>query len=394
MIKIENKALCCGCHSCAQACPRGCITMAADEEGFLYPKVDESRCIDCGLCQRVCPVLTAEADAVDKLPLAFAAMNKEEAVREESSSGGVFSLLADQVLAQGGVVFGAAWDVDFQNVRHIGVETPAELGKLRGSKYLQSAVDGCYSQAEAALKQGRKVLFTGTPCQIEGLHRFLRAPYENLLCVDLVCHGVPSPAVWRVYLEECQKAQGAPASRVCFRDKTTGWKEYCVTLEFRNGKKQSLPVTREPYMAAFLRNACLRPSCTQCPFKKKNRVSDLTLADFWGIREVCPQMDDDRGTSLVLVHSPAGKAAWEAICGALRWEAVDAEAALRENPSAVRASADHENRRVFLESLGHMPFGKAVKKWLPRKISPKERAYHLLQRTGLLRVAKVLLGRK
>lgn len=394
MLQIENKALCCGCHGCAQVCPRGCITMTADEDGFFYPKVDKSRCIDCGLCQRVCPVLTAQADAGDKLPRAFAAMNRDETVRGESSSGGVFTLLAQHTLAQGGVVFGAAWDRDFQSVRHICVDTEAGLGKLRGSKYLQSTIGDCYCQAEAALNQGRKVLFSGTPCQIEGLRRFLRKPYENLLCTDLVCHGVPAPGVWRRYLEECQQAQKASVSGVSFRDKATGWKEYCVTLQFENGRKQSVPATREPYMAAFLRNACLRPSCARCRFKKKNRESDLTLADFWGIQQVCPRMDDDRGTSLVLIHTPAGEAAWEAIQKDLRMEPVDVEAALRENPSAVRASENHENRQAFLESLANMPFGKAVKKWLPRKVSPKERLYRLLQRTGLLHAAKILLGRK
>jgi len=394
MIQIQDKKLCCGCHGCAQACPKQCIEMVADEEGFYYPKVDESRCIHCGLCDKVCPVLKAKPDAQDKQPAAVAARNQDDVIRKESSSGGVFTLLAEQVIARGGVVFGAAWTEDFRAVQHIAVRTEADLAKLRSSKYLQSTIGSCYSQAKESLDRGVEVLFSGTPCQIEGLRQFLRKEYDNLLCVDLVCHGVPAPGVWRRYLSECEENKQSKVSGVTFRDKSTGWKSYCITLGFENGEKQSLPVLGEPYMRAFLSNACLRPSCYDCRFKKRNRESDLTLADFWGIEEVCPQMDDDRGTSLVLIHSPAGQAAMDSIRHQITMEQVDAGAALHQNPSAVVSSKVHENREAFLASLSSMSFPAAVKRWLPRKVSTKEKLYNVLQRAGMVDTVKKILGRK
>lgn len=394
MIQIQDKKLCCGCHGCAQACPKQCIEMIPDTEGFFYPKVDESRCIHCGLCEKVCPVIHAKADDPQRMPDAAAAKNEDDVIRQESSSGGVFTLLAKQVIDRGGVVFGAAWTEDRRAVEHIAVRTEAELKKLRSSKYLQSTIGSCYAQAKESLNRGEQVLFSGTPCQIEGLRQFLRKDYDNLLCVDIVCHGVPAPGVWRRYLSECEEKYGAKVTDVTFRDKSTGWESYCVTLTFDNGKKQSIPVSGEPYMRAFLSNACLRPSCHDCRFKKYNRESDLTLADFWGIEEVCPEMNDDRGTSLVLIHSAAGQAAMDAIGEQMTAKPVNLAEALHQNPSAIRASGVHENREAFLESLETMSFPAAVKRWLPRKISPKERLYNALQKAGMVDTVKKLLGRK
>ena len=394
MIHIWDKKLCCGCHGCAQACPKQCIEMVMDEEGFFYPMVDESHCIQCGLCEKLCPVLKAKPDAQDKRPAAVAARNQDNAVRRESSSGGVFTLLAERVISRSGVVFGAAWTEDFRAVQHIAVRTEADLAKLRSSKYLQSTIGSCYIQVKEFLDKGVEVLFSGTPCQIEGLRRFLCKDYENLLCVDLVCHGVPAPVVWRQYLLECEEKHGAQVKNVTFRDKSTGWKSYSVTLQFENGAEQSIPAYEEPYMRAFLSDACLRPSCHDCRFKKYNRESDLTLADFWGIETVCPEMDDDRGTSLVLVHSPAGQAALDAIRDQLMMKLVDVAAALQQNPSAVVASGVHENREAFLESLGSIAFASAVKRWLPRKTSAKEKLYNILQKLGMVDIVKKFLGRK
>ena len=394
MIQIYEKQLCCGCHGCVQICPKKCITMEKDREGFFYPRVDESSCIHCDLCEKVCPVLQAKQDIPKKMPGAAAARNRDNAVRQQSSSGGVFTLLAEQVIRRGGVVFGAAWTENFTTVEHIAVHTEAELFNLRGSKYLQSRIGDSYARAKEYLDKGVPVLFSGTPCQIEGLRRFLQKEYENLLCVDLVCHGVPAPAVWRQYLLECEEKHGAQVKNVIFRDKSTGWKSYSVTLRFENGVEQSIPAYKEPYMRAFLSDACLRPSCHDCRFKKYNRESDLTLADFWGIEAVCPEMDDDRGTSLVLVHSSAGQAALDAIRDQLMMKQVDVTAALQQNPSAVVSSGVHENREAFLENLGSMAFASSVKRWLPRKTSAKEKLYNVLQKLGMVDVVKKLLGRK
>ena len=200
MISITSKQNCCGCFACANICSNGCIEMHADEEGFLYPSVDTSRCIQCGLCKQVCPILHSYNEIRGMSPAGYAVINMDEKVRLASSSGGVFSLFAEQTIRDGGVVFGAALSKDCGSVVHIEEDSLSELAKLRGSKYVQSSIGDAYIKTQNALKKGRKVLFTGTPCQIEGLHGFLRKKYENLLCMDLICHGVPSPKVWKKYV--------------------------------------------------------------------------------------------------------------------------------------------------------------------------------------------------
>ena len=387
-----TKKDCCGCHACANRCPKQCITMVRDPEGFLYPQVDESQCIQCGLCEKVCPVINAVVPDASASPAAFAAMNEENQVRLESSSGGVFSALAKTVLAENGVVFGAAWTEDFKEVHHVAVTDVADLGALRGSKYVQSTVGTCYAQAKEALDQGRQVLFSGTPCQVEGLHTFLGKPYENLLTVDIVCHGVPSPSVWRRYLEECEKANGAPARDVQFRNKDTGWSSSAVKVVFANGKVQSRVLSEDYFVNAFLRNACLRPSCHDCRFKKLNRVSDVTLADFWGVEAICPEMDDDKGTSLVLVHSEKGQKLLEQL--PLKLCSVDLQAALKENHCAVKSSPVHPNRDAFMKALETQSFAQAVRDHVPRQISLKERIANTLARMGILFLVRKLLGKR
>lgn len=383
---------CCGCHACASVCPKQCISMEQDAEGFLYPKEDEALCVKCGMCEAVCPVLNPVRPDEKVTPAAYAAVHPDDQIRAESSSGGVFSALAQEVLDRKGIVFGAAWTEDFRQVRHIAVESEAELSSLRGSKYLQSEMGDCYVRARSALKEGRAVLFSGTPCQVEGLHTFLGREYENLLLVDIVCHGVPAPAVWQRYLAQCSEAAGAGIRSVSFRNKQTGWKKYKIKLAWHNGAAQALTAREDPFMQAFLGNACLRPSCYNCRFKKASRVSDLTLADFWGIEDVCPEMDDDRGTSLVLVHSEKGGRMLEKLKLQIRQVAL--EEALKGNPSAVSASPAHPNREAFLAALDTMPFEAAVKTWVRRPVTLKNRIGGLLESLGLVDVVKKLLGRE
>ena len=384
-----TKKDCCGCHACAVSCPKQCITMERDEEGFWYPKVDKSACVNCGLCEKVCPVLNAVPADEAATPAAYAAMNEETQVRLESSSGGVFSALAKQVIAGGGIVFGAAWTEDYRDVHHIGAETEEDLSLLRGSKYVQSTLGDCYAQAKKALEEGRPVLFSGTPCQAEGMHTFLGKDYDNLLLVDIACHGVPAPAVWQRYLRECEKKAGAPVRSVQFRSKDTGWHGYKVKLTFENGTRQAIKAPADPFMNAFIRNACLRPSCHDCRFKKLNRVSDLTLADFWGIEDICPEMDDNKGTSLVLVHTQKGSDALKQ--QKLQLRQVEVLPALVQNPSVVKASPVNPNRAAFLAALETMPFRQAVKTHIPRKVTPKQWLGNLLEDLGLIRIVRKIL---
>lgn len=387
-----TKPDCCGCSACASVCPENCITMLPDQEGFLYPTINESQCVECGLCETVCPVLHPTVPEGEIKPKAYAAVNPDAKIRGESSSGGVFTALAREILSRKGVVFGAAWSEDCREVRHIAVEEEEKLIALRGSKYLQSSVGDSYTRVRELLEAGRTVLFTGTPCQVEGLRTFLGKNYDNLLLADVICHGVPSQAVWQKYLAAREQKAGAKARTVNFRDKQAGWKRYGLQIEFENGTARFVTHTKDPYMQAFIENACLRPSCHSCRFKKVSRVSDLTMADFWGIGEVCPDMDDNRGTSLVLVHTEKGEQLLQMLN--LQIQPVSLESALEGNSAALHAAPENPNRDVFLRSLEELPFEEAVKKWAKKPVTLKNRIGSFLEMLGLDKTIKKLLGMK
>lgn len=302
MIQIHDKRDCCGCTACVERCPKHCITMTADEEGFLYPHVNLSLCVNCRLCERVCPVINQQNE---KMPLGvYAVMNPNTDVRLKSSSGGLFTMLAEKILAEDGIVFGAAFDTDW-SVKHIGITKCDELERLRGSKYLQSRVETTFKEVEGYLKSGRKVLYSGTSCQIAGLKHYLRKDYSNLLSVDCLCHGVPSPEVWKRYLKKiCDSKKIAD---IKFRDKRTGWRQYSFTIDYTNGTIYTEKASGNVFMRGFLSDLYLRPSCERCPAKNGKCRSDITLADYWGVDRFHPQMDDDKGIGLVLVHSHKGE---------------------------------------------------------------------------------------
>lgn len=363
MIKIIEQKDCCGCWACVQVCPKACIHMKEDKEGFLYPYVDETSCIDCGLCERVCPVLH---QGESRLPLAtYAAKNKSEEIRRESSSGGVFTVLAETVIDAGGVVFGAKFAEDW-SVVHDYVENKEGLTKFRGSKYVQSEIGDTYSKAEEFLRKGRKVLFSGTPCQIAGLKLFLRREYENLLTVDFICHGVPSPGVWQEYLTEtvarmCDKNSVPPhlvsgrntlVESVSFRNKKFGWSKYSFTLTLsatgrRSGQKIQFrsPVNRNLFLKGFLNDLYLRPSCHACPAKCLKSGSDLTIGDFWGLRRVMPELDDDKGVSVVMVNTEQGYGVLQRLA-VLLWETNYVDV-IRFNPALGRSTVLTNNRMRF-----------------------------------------------
>ena len=362
MIQIDNKKACCGCWACIQRCPRNCITMHEDEEGFSYPIVDTSACIECGLCEKVCPVLN-QAEA--KRPLdVYAAINPNEEVRLNSSSGGIFTQLAEKVIADGGVVFGARFDEHWEVV-HDYCETSAGLAAFRGSKYVQSRIGACYRHAENFLKTGRRVLFSGTSCQIAGLHRFLGKEYDNLLTVDVICHGVPSPLVWRKYVEAIKTCpqdiigknttlhfadKNTAIAGIAFRDKSSGWKRYGFTVRSIDENNQERILFRETFyenlfMGGFLKDIYLRPSCYACPSKSGKAQSDITLGDYWGIENHHPAMDDDKGTSLVLLHTDKGRMAFGALDCSI--EASTYEQALVGNPSIEDSVKEPALRRYF-----------------------------------------------
>lgn len=336
MIDIKDKKDCCGCTACVESCPKQCISMLEDNEGFLYPQVDLSICINCRLCEKVCPVINRREP---RKPIkVYAAVNPDEEIRMQSSSGGIFTPIAEKVLKNGGVVFGAKFNSAW-TVEHGFTETIDGLAAFRGSKYVQSDVGKTYRQAETFLKAGRRVLFSGTPCQIAGLKRFLRKEYENLLTVDVVCHGVPSPLVWREYLKFIRPKGVAGKNSVLlflnkelvitsilFRNKKLGWKKvgFEIRLSASKADKKSVlksgkylkkrdtlyffePISQNVFMQGFLKNIYLRPSCYACPARSGRSGSDISLADYWKVWDFHPEMFDDKGTSCVMANTVKGQ---------------------------------------------------------------------------------------
>lgn len=353
-MKLASKHHCSGCSACHDACPKNAIVMVADEEGFLYPRIDEAKCVRCGLCEKVCPSLNRD---LPRTPLAvYAAKAKDDELRLKSSSGGVFSLLAQQVLARGGVVYGAGFDHADWHVMHKSAENENELGDLRGSKYVQSDVRGIYASVRSQLISDREVLFSGTPCQVAGLRRYLnilKVDVSKLLLVDVVCHAVPSPLAWRKYLDErlAKTGPGAIIRRIAFRHKNCGWKRYSLSLCFADDKEYRCDLREDTFLRGFLSELYNRPSCHDCQCRELRSGSDLTIADYWSVHEKFPEMDDDCGTSLVLVNTDFGRSRLDAIGSQVSLVESDFSDAVRVNQSIVRSSGPHLSRTMFFKRL-------------------------------------------
>lgn len=413
MLQLTDKSKCCGCAACAQRCPKQCISMWEDNEGFSYPIMDKESCIDCGLCEKVCPVINQNEPS--KPEKVYAAINPDEKTRKESSSGGMFTMLAEKVLSEKGVVFGARFD-DKWEVIHDYCETVEDLAKFRGSKYVQSKIGQCYKQAEIFLKDGRLVLFSGTSCQIAGLNKYLHKEYLNLLAVDVVCHGVPSPRVWREYIKKLKERPKGVAGKntvlsslnakpvitgIAFRDKSIGWKKYGFVVRGHadlteacgnsvlSSKDNEHIVFQEVhyenlFMEGFLKNIYLRPSCYACPAKSGKSGSDITLADYWGIGNHHPEMDDDKGTSLVLLKTSKGASRFAEL-GCIVAETTYAEA-LAGNPSIEKSVAMPSRRHRIMAKLEKSGVG-----ILPKELAKMQPSSFIRGWRRLKRIIKKLL---
>lgn len=397
MITINNKKDCMGCHACSNICPQGCINMEGDSEGFWYPETNYKKCIKCELCIKICPIINKVK--VKNEPRAYSCMNKDQPIRVESSSGGIFTAVAEEVINNSGVVFGAEFNDSFKVV-HSYVETKEELSRLRGSKYVQSKIGDTYKQTKKFLDQGRKVLFTGTPCQIGGLKSYLQKDYDNLFCIDIICHGVPSPKVWQKYISYRENCAESSARKIAFRCKDKGWKLFSVLFLFKNDMQYLETFDKDLFMKAFLKNVCLRPSCYACDFKTLHRQSDITLADFWGIQNVLPEMDDDKGTSLIFVNSNRGQTMLEEIKDKILYKEVDINQSVKYNSGAIKAVEYNSKRDSFFNELDQLPFNQLVKKYCSDstivriKRKGKSLIYMILKNTGMLNIAKIVLWRK
>ncbi len=353
MISFDKKDNCCGCYACVNVCPKNCIVMKEDDEGFYYPNVNNSRCVDCKLCEKVCPIINKEKFLQEnglEVNNTFVAYTKNETIRRNSSSGGIFSELAVNVLNNDGAVFGVAFDSNF-NAHHIMVNNVYDLNKLRGSKYIQSQVENTYQEAEELLKSGKLVLFTGVACQIAGLKTYLRKSYENLITVDVLCHGVPSGKVWRKYIEYKQKKHNSKIKEFYFRNKDKGWKLFTVKQKYANNQCESSIFTQDPFIQLFLGEICLRPSCYNCRFKDIKRQSDITIGDSWGIENYMPEMDDDKGTSVVIAHTEKGINLINCIKDNLIIKNAELDEALPPTADSRKSVLPHKNRERLFRRL-------------------------------------------
>lgn len=325
---------CCGCMGCQDICPKNCISFHPDTEGFLYPAVDKDNCISCGVCLQHCPVAVDLERA--ESPLVFAAKLKDTNTVLKSTSGGVFSALANAILDQNGIVYGSAYDADL-TVRHIAVEKRNDLEKLRGSKYVQSNTEGVYKKIKEQLNNGRFILFSGTGCQAGGLKAFLGKEYPNLFTVDIVCHGVPSPLLFKTYLEWMSQRLKGTVTEYSFRNKEkSGWD---LVMKAKSPQKQ---ISRygffDPYYCAFLEGKTYRESCYKCKFANSKRVSDITLGDYWGIEKEHPDFYDKKGVSLVLINSEKGKKLWNEVKNQTAYIVSDIDKASQMNKNLLSPS--------------------------------------------------------
>lgn len=368
MLKIYNKALCSGCRACEQACPLNCIEVKPDKEGFLYPKANIQKCIDCGLCEKICPVFN-KSDFHHPIR-AYGCINRNDSIRKNSSSGGIFYLLGEYVISQNGVVFGAKFDDKF-GVVHDFAETFEKLREFQGSKYLQSDIQDTYKKAKNFLEQNRLVLFTGTPCEIAGLKAYLKKDYENLICQDIICHGSPSPKVWQKYVEFRGRTANSKVASASLRNKKYGWKTYSVYFKFENSGEYIADLRQDLYLRCFSSNLILRPSCYSCSFKGSERYADITLADFWGVENLYPNLFDGNGTSLVIVNSVKGENILNAIKDKIVLEQVDFEKSISFNSSYSKSVSKPDNRDVFMKEIFAESFDKVAKKYCKVSILTK-----------------------
>lgn len=358
---------CTGCTTCVTSCPKQCIKMKKSIEGFLYPSVEQDNCINCGICEKVCPVLS-KVETHNKIK-AFAMKNKKASERTKSASGGIFPLIAQLVVKKNGVVFGAAYNHEFE-VRHIKVEKAKDIDRLQSAKYTQSMIENIFVEVEKALLEDRWVVFSGTPCQCTGLKAYLNKEYDKLIIIDLICHGVPSPKVWGTYVKwRCnQENNGTLPEQINMRSKYSGWSKYGYSTEFDygNGKISRIPNGEDPFMKAFVENICLRKSCSQCQAKGVARCSDFTLGDYWGVWNQHPEFDDNKGTSIVFTHSEKAIEILNEIKPQVECIKVDIEEAIKENPSMMASSKEHSERSQFLKEVTDENFKKIVDKYFPQ----------------------------
>lgn len=362
-MQVENKTNCTGCGACYNACPVDAITMRGDEYGFYKPVIDKSKCTNCGLCEKTCPLDNYQSKNDE--PMALALINKDDDIRARCASGGAFSAFAKYVLEQNGIVYGVIWNNDIVAV-HSRAENIEQLEKMYSSKYVQANTLDTFKQAKKDLEEEKLVLYSGTPCQIAGLKSYLKKDYENLITIDLICHGTPSPLLFEKYKQEFLKNK--PDEKIIninFRSKLIGWNSaHTITDIYTNVKLYSLEKIN--YMKAFLYNAAINTSCLDCQFNKIPRMADITIGDFWGVDEYDESLNDKKGTSIILINNIKGKNLLNKIETSCKLQEVPLKVAAKRNPNIYSSSKAHKNREEFLEyvCIKNNTLSAGVKKYL------------------------------
>lgn len=387
MIQINEKKDCCGCGGCYNACPTKCISMEYDEEGFKFPRVNEEKCIKCNRCEKVCPILADGTKRVNYTE-GYAAINTNDDIRLKSSSGGVFALLAQEIIDSGGIVVGAAMSEDCRKAQHIIVDSKENLKLLLGSKYLQSNMGYSYQKIKEELNNKKTVLFSGTPCQVAALHSYLGEKYGNLVCVDLICHGVPSPGLWEKNVEYIECKTQSTLKKVNFR-----YKKEQINSEYGILYQNICyyPKDEDSYFRMFMKEYSLRLSCYDCKFKGISRNSDITLGDFWGIDDFYPDMDDGKGVSLIVIQSTEGKEIFDRIKYHLKTNPVDVNKVFEtHNEAMLKSSKLPLDRDDFWRDFQKLSFEELSKKYV--HLTSKEKIRKFLRKVGLLEKVRKIRG--
>lgn len=393
MISILDKTKCCGCTACYNNCPKQCISMRPDEEGFLYPAIDERQCLNCGLCENVCPVLNHSVDNNRKLPIAYIIRTNSQKDLSESTSGGFSTPLAKWIFQQRGSVWTAGYDENWNVIHREYKRDDEEFKKTRGSKYVQSRLGGCFSKIRNELDEGMPVCFIGTTCQVYGLKQFLKKEYDNLITVDLVCHGTPSPKLWRKYLDYQTEKYGSKIEKINFRNKTYGYHSGTMKLIFENGKTYTGSARVDYMLKSFFSEISSRPSCYSCAFKHENRISDFTVFDCWHMGELLDKKDDDRGYTNLLIHSDKGKKILHRILSEYTVFPVDAKKAIELDGIMVNHSATpHPERDEFYTDLDKQNLKEHIQKYI--KVTTKDKILESVKgiayRMGLMKILRNL----
>ena len=393
MIKIIDKAKCCGCTSCASACPQMAISMLPDEEGFMYPKISTTLCVDCGLCETVCPILNGYHKELVKK--AYVVRAKEESILKDSTSGGAFTILVQEILQNNGVVFGVAFDEKFK-VKHSWIDGQLEeLGGFRGSKYVQSSIGETFNKVKEFLDCRKQVLFSGTPCQIAGLNNYLRKEYENLLTVEVVCHGVTSPKLWDKYLEYQTAIYKSDPKKIKFRNKTYGYHSGTMEIVFENGLTYHGSARVDLMLKSFFSEIASRPSCYFCVMRGRERAADISIFDAWHAGKLSEEIkDDDKGYTNLLINSKKGRHFMEKVMSKCIIHEISADLAIRLDGSMICQQPHmHERRFEFYREVNTSGIKSAIEKYIP--ISKRDVAIEhfkrALYKTGLLNAMKIIV---